>query len=107
MIENDELVVVPMSKLVQTIQDTVNDTMEKWLDKKIQQEREDRENEEATLTIKQLCEQYHISRPTVYARIDSGVLHPHRIGKRLLFIKRDVLEAFESGKMEKNAKSHS
>lgn len=100
----EQLVVVPLGQLTELIQSSVDSTMEKWLDKKVRQEREDKENEEATITMKQLCDQFHIGRTAVYSRINDGVLKPIRMGSRILFIKRDVLDAYKSGKMEKYKK---
>ena len=97
---NMTLVVVPMEQLREEIRSTVNSTMEQWLDKVVMPNSEDVKDGETTITMKQLCSQFHISRPTVYARIASGVLKPLRIGKKVMFIKQDVLEAMKSGKME-------
>lgn len=102
MIENDELVVVPMSKLVQTIQDTVNGTMEKWLDKKIQQEREDKANEETMLTINEVVSKYKVSRSTVYNKTKSGEIPCSRIGSRVLISKDDIEKALKTGGISQN-----
>ena len=102
--QKEQIVVIPLGQLTELIQSSVDSTMEKWLERKVKQEREDKENEEATITMQQLCDQFNVSRPTVYARIEEGVLHPHRIGKKMLFVKSDVLEALKSGKMTKYAK---
>lgn len=100
--ENDELVVVPMSKLVQTIQDTVNGTMEKWLDKKIQQEREDKANEETMLTINEVVSKYKVSRSTVYNKTKSGEIPCSRIGSRVLISKADIEKALKTGGISQN-----
>ena len=102
MIENDELVVVPMSKLVQTIQDTVNGAMEKWLDKKIQQEREDKANEEIMLTINEVVSKYKVSRSTVYNKTKSGEIPCRRIGSRVLISKADIEKALKTGGISQN-----
>ena len=102
MIENDELVVVPMSKLVQTIQDTVKGTMEKWLDKKIQQEREDKANEETMLTINEVVSKYKVSRSTVYNKTKSGEIPCSRIGSRVLISKADIEKALKTGGISQN-----
>lgn len=99
MIENDELVVVPMSKLVQTIQDTVNGTMEKWLDKKIQQEREDKANEETMLTINEVISKYKLSRSTVYRRTKDGTIPCSQLGARKLINKSDIERVIKDGKL--------
>lgn len=100
--DNDELVVVPMSKLVQTIQDTVNGTMEKWLDKKIQQEREDKANEETMLTINEVVSKYKVSRSTVYNKTKSGDIPCSRIGSRVLISKADIEKALKTGGISQN-----
>lgn len=99
--QKEQIVVIPLGQLTELIKSSVDSTMEKWLERKVKQEREDKENEEATITMQQLMEQFHIGRTAVYSRIKDGVLKPIRMGSRILFIKRDVLEAYKSGKMER------
>lgn len=96
---NEQLVVVPLGQLTEMIQSTVDSTMEKWLDKVVQPECKSDNDTETTMTMKQLCSQFHISRPTVYKRIASGVLKPHRIGRKIIFIKKDVIDALRNGNL--------
>lgn len=97
---NEQLVVVPLGQLTEMIQSTVDSTMEKWLDKVVLLESKRDSDTETTMTMKQLCSQFHISRPTVYERIASGTLKPYRIGRKILFIKQDVLDALRNGDLQ-------
>ncbi len=96
---NKQLVVVPLGQLTEMIQSTVDSSMEKWLDRVVLLESKRDSDTETTMTMKQLCSQFHISRPTVYKRIASGVLKPHRIGRKIIFIKKDVIDALRNGNL--------
>lgn len=95
--QKEQIVVIPLAQLTEMIQSTVDSSMEKLLDKVVLLESKRDIDTETTMTMKQLCSQFHISRPTVYERIASGVLKPLRIGRKILFIKQEVLEAMRNG----------
>lgn len=94
---NDELVVIPLKQLTEIIQASVNSTMESWLNKKIQQEREDKANEEEMLTINEVASKYKICRSTVYNKIRSGDIQCNRIGSRILISKANIEKALKRG----------
>ena len=100
--ENLALVVVPLEQLTNLIQSSVDSTMKKWLDKKTQQEREDKANEETMLTINEVVSKYKVSRSTVYNKTKSGEIPCSRIGSRVLISKADIEKALKTGGISQN-----
>lgn len=98
-VEKEELVVIPLKRLAEVIQSIADSTMEKWLDRKIQQEREDKKNEETMLTPKEVAKTFKIGLSTVYAKIKSKELPHRKIGAKILVVKRDAMKALNDGKL--------
>lgn len=93
----EELVVIPLKQLTEIIQTSVDSTMEKWLDAKVQQEREDKKNEETMLTPKEVAKTFKIGLSTVYAKIKSKELPCRKIGTRILVVKHEAMKALNEG----------
>ncbi len=98
-LEKEELVVIPLKRLTEVIQSIADSTMEKWLDRKIQQEREDKKNEETMLTPKEVAKTFKIGLSTVYSKIKSKELPHRKIGAKILVVKRDAMKALNEGKL--------
>ena len=98
----EELVVIPLRQLTEIIKTSVDSTMEKWLDKKIQQEHEDKKKEETMLTINEVVAKYKVSRSTLYHKTKSGDLPCHRLGARVLICKADIEKVIKDGGLSKN-----
>lgn len=95
----EQLVVLPLSQLTEIIKETVDGTMEKWLQAKIDQEREDKASEETMLTPREVAKQYKLGLSTVYQKINDKTIPSKRIGKKILIVKKDVQKLFDAGKI--------
>ena len=51
-------------------------------------------------TRRDLCDLFHISLPTIYAWTRKGLLNPKKVGARVLYEERDVMELLNNNKRD-------
>lgn len=95
-----DLVVIPVGKLQEIIGGVVDSKMEFWLNKKREEELQERHNEEIMLTIRECIEKYKISRSTIYNKTKSGDIPCSHIGAKILISKADIEKAIKSGSLK-------
>lgn len=44
----------------------------------------------STMSMSEVCDFLHLTRPAIYRRVDAGLLTPKHVGKRLLFDRKEV-----------------
>ena len=97
----NDLVVIPVGRL-QEIIGNVGAKMEFWLNKKREEEIQEKHDEEIMLTIKECIERYKVSRSTIYNLTKKGIIPCSSIGAKKLISKVDIEKAIKSGSIAKS-----
>lgn len=98
----NDLVVVPVCRLEEIIGNVVDTKMEFWLNKKREEEIQEKHDEEIMLTIKECIERYKVSRSTIYNLTKNGTIPFSSIGAKKLISKADIEKAIKSGSIAKS-----
>lgn len=98
----NDLVVIPVGRLQEIIGNVVDAKMEFWLNKKREEEIQEKHDEEIMLTIKECIERYKVSRSTIYNLTKKGIIPCSSIGAKKLISKVDIEKAIKSGSIVKS-----
>lgn len=98
----NDLVVIPVGRLQEIIGNVVDAKMEFWLNKKREEEIQEKHDEEIMLTIKECIERYKVSRSTIYNLTKNGTIPSRSIGAKKLISKADIEKAIKSGSIAKS-----
>lgn len=96
-VNSSDLVVIPIGRLQEIIGGVVDSKMEYWLQKKREEEMQEKHDEEVMLTITECVEKYKVSRSTIYNMTKKGVIPCSSIGAKKLISKADIERAIKSG----------
>lgn len=94
---SNDLVVIPVGRLQEIIGGVVDSKMEYWLEKKRQEEMQEKHDEAVMLTVNEVIHKYKVSRSTIYKKTKSGEIPCSRIGAKKLISKADMEKAIKSG----------
>ncbi len=92
-----DMVVIQAGQLMDIIGNAIDSKMEQWVQKKIEMEIKEKQDEQTMLTIKEVCAMYKVSRSTVYYKTEDGSIPCSRIGKKKLIRKADIDKALANG----------
>lgn len=96
----NDLVVVPVSRLEEIIGNVVDAKMEFWINKKREEEMQEKHDEEVMLTINECIAKYKVSRSTIYNKTKNGEIPCSRIGAKILISKADIEKAIKGGNLK-------
>ena len=96
-VNSTDLVVIPVGRLQEIIGGVVDSKMEYWLQKKREEEMQEKHDEEVMLTINECIAKYKVSRSTIYNKTKSGKIPCSHIGAKVLIRKADIEKAIKSG----------
>lgn len=96
-VNSSDLVVIPIGRLQEIIGGVVDSKMEYWLQKKREEEMQEKHDEEVMLTVNECVDKYKVSRSTIYKLTKSGVIPCSSIGAKKLISKADIEKAIKSG----------
>ena len=86
----DGMVFMPAKDLAELINTIIKDQLEEFSKK------DSKSKDEELMTVEEVCAFLHCSKPTLHKHKKDGLIKARRIGRRIYFIKDEILKSMET-----------